>query len=95
MRSEEWWWRRTNYIAPPFGFPTSPVISTGVTMLCDLKAKESLSDFILGRVMTKQCIKILMKSDSANESAFPWSLMNTRLVRNIRFSRVYIFCGAS
>jgi hypothetical protein len=45
--------------------------------------------------MTKQCIKILMKSDSANESALPWSLMNTRLVRNIRFSRVYIFCGAS
>ena len=35
--------------------------------LCTLKRFP----FILGRVMTKQCIKILMESDSANESALP------------------------
>jgi branched-subunit amino acid transport protein AzlD len=39
--------------------------------LCNARNNSTQIASYLRRVMTKQCIKILMKSDSANESVLP------------------------
>ena len=66
------------------GIPISPAFPSRETLIQSLSdftleflgiARNNLTRIAgyLRKVMTKLCIKILVKSDSAIESAFPWS----------------------